>query len=60
MAFERTKEHPNLKKLTTKKKQLIVRVEEDFYTELKLFCVKNNTSIQDFVLNAIQEKFKNE
>ena len=41
-------------------KQLKLRLTEEFHNELKLFCVKNNISMQDFVTKALEEKYQAE
>ena len=37
-------------------KQFKVRMPEEFHNELKVFCVKNNISMQEFTIQAIEEK----
>ncbi len=37
-------------------KQFKVRMPENFHNELKVFCVKNNISMQEFTIQAIEEK----
>ena len=39
-------------------KALTIRFEDDFHMELKLQCVKENVSIQEYVTNLIKEDMR--
>ena len=36
--------------------QLATRIPKDLHRRLKLYCVTNEIAVQDFVIQAIQEK----
>ena len=53
---------PRQKPKTNKEKPKLVnlntRVPEDLVIEVKVFCVRNKISIQDFVTDALKAKLK--
>jgi predicted HicB family RNase H-like nuclease len=38
--------------------QLATRIPKHLHRELKLFCVKSDVSVMDFVVNALEEKLQ--
>jgi len=39
-------------------KTIIVRVDENIHKKIKIFCVENNTTIQECIENILKERFK--
>ena len=48
---KKSQDNKNLVNLNT-------RVPEDLVMEVKIFCIRNKMSIQDFVTEALKEKLK--
>ena len=52
------KEVPNKKKPEVETKMLNTRVPKDLVKEIKLYCVENEMTMQDFIVEALQENLK--
>jgi len=37
-------------------KKVTVRLEDDFHKKLKIYCVQNGCTLQDYIINATKSK----
>lgn len=44
--------------MENKQKPFLLRLPDDMHKELKLYCVEKGISMQDFIMNAVDEKAK--